>query len=99
MRCPNDMLHLLDIQFKSIMSTIAMNLPMKSVVDRTYVSSIDRLFPSIELLRPILVHYLLKDFKLGYLLLFGPCTPYRYRLEGPNAWKDARQTILTQNER
>ncbi len=45
------------------------------------------------------VHYLLNDFKLGWVLLFGPCTPYRYRLEGPNKWKDARQTILTQNER
>ncbi len=45
------------------------------------------------------VYYLLNDFKLGCTLLFGSFTPYRYRLEGPNKWKDARQTILTQNER
>jgi hypothetical protein len=46
-----------------------------------------------------LVNYLLNDFKLGLLLLFGPFTPYRYRLQGPNKWEGARQAILTQNER
>jgi hypothetical protein len=45
------------------------------------------------------VRYLFNDFKLGCLLLYGPCTPYRYRLEGPNSWQDARQTIITQNKR
>ncbi|CAF3374545.1 unnamed protein product [Rotaria sp. Silwood1] len=49
--------------------------------------------------RPNILNFLIKDFKLGWHLLFGSCTPYRYRLEGPNQWDGARQAILTQNER
>ncbi|CAF2384431.1 unnamed protein product [Rotaria sp. Silwood2] len=49
--------------------------------------------------RPNILNYLIKDFKLGWRLLFGPCTPYRYRLQGPNKWEGARQAILTQYER
>ncbi|CAF3313891.1 unnamed protein product [Rotaria socialis] len=49
--------------------------------------------------RPNIWNFLIRDFQLGWLLLFGPCTPYRYRLQGPNKWKDARQTILTQFDR
>ncbi|CAF3764421.1 unnamed protein product, partial [Rotaria sordida] len=49
--------------------------------------------------RPNILNYLIKDFKLGLLLLFGPYTPYRYRLQGPNKWEGARQAILTQFER
>ncbi|CAF3006328.1 unnamed protein product [Rotaria socialis] len=48
---------------------------------------------------PNILSYLLNDFSLGWLLLCGPCTPYRYRLEGPNKWKDARHAILTQDKR
>ena len=33
------------------------------------------------------------------MLFFGGFTPYRYRLEGPNPWKGARQAIMTQMER
>lgn len=49
--------------------------------------------------RPNIFRYLLTDFPLGWSLLFEGCTPYRYRLEGPNAWKGARQAILTQFQR
>ena len=45
------------------------------------------------------VFYLFNDFKVGWFLLFGSCTPYRYRLQGPNSWEGARQAILTQNKR
>ena len=66
---------------------------------RPNIRNIDRIILAITSILSILVHYLFKDFQLGCSLLFGPCTPYRYRPEGPSAWKDARQTILTQNER
>lgn len=47
----------------------------------------------------VLVQFFIKDFLLGFRLIFGPCTPYRYRLEGPNRWEGARHAILTQDER
>lgn len=50
-------------------------------------------------IRQFLVHFLLRDFKLGWSLLVGPYTPYRYRLQGPNGWDGARQAILTQYHR
>ena len=66
---------------------------------RPNIRNIDRIILAIPSILSILVHYLFKDFQLVCSLRFGPCTPYRYRPEGPSAWKDARQTILTQNER
>lgn len=42
---------------------------------------------------------LLTDPRLGLNLMFGPCTPYQYRLRGPGKWAGARQAILTQWER
>uniref|UniRef100_H2ZGS4 Flavin-containing monooxygenase n=1 Tax=Ciona savignyi TaxID=51511 RepID=H2ZGS4_CIOSA len=32
-------------------------------------------------------------------VLFGPCTPYQYRLHGVGKWGEARRMILTQDER
>ncbi|CAF1340855.1 unnamed protein product [Adineta steineri] len=49
--------------------------------------------------RPDIFKFLLNDFKLGWTLLAGAFTPYRYRLQGPNQWEGARDAILTQNER
>nr|XP_056700131.1 flavin-containing monooxygenase 5-like [Euleptes europaea] len=41
----------------------------------------------------------LTDPKLAWLVFFGPCSPYQYRLEGPGKWDNARKAILTQRER
>uniref|UniRef100_A0A3Q2CCP5 Flavin-containing monooxygenase n=1 Tax=Cyprinodon variegatus TaxID=28743 RepID=A0A3Q2CCP5_CYPVA len=49
--------------------------------------------------RPRISRLLLTDPRLGLNLLFGPCTPYQYRLRGPGKWAGARQAILTQWER
>jgi hypothetical protein len=72
---------------------------MKLDVDQIYVRFTDDVQLIIENIDLFSVRYLFNDFKLGCLLLYGSCTPYRYRLEGPNSWKDARETILTQNQR
>ncbi|XP_053381050.1 flavin-containing monooxygenase 5-like isoform X2 [Mercenaria mercenaria] len=40
-----------------------------------------------------------RDPVLTLKCIFGPCTPYQYRLEGPGAWKGARKAILTQWDR
>ena len=42
---------------------------------------------------------LFRDPLLTFKCIFGPCTPYQYRLEGPGAWKGARKAIMTQWDR
>ncbi|OWF37481.1 Dimethylaniline monooxygenase [N-oxide-forming] 3 [Mizuhopecten yessoensis] len=42
---------------------------------------------------------LMRDPVLVIKCLFGPCTPYQFRLEGPGKWVGARQAILTQWDR
>lgn len=49
--------------------------------------------------KPPVWKYLFTDFKLFLHIMFGPCVPYQYRLVGPNHWPEARQAILTTNER
>lgn len=49
--------------------------------------------------RPNLPRLLLTDPVLWAKTLFGPCTPYQYRLAGPGHWTGARQAILTQWDR
>ena len=40
-----------------------------------------------------------EDFRLAMSVLFGPCTPYQFRLEGPGKKDNARDLIMTQWER
>lgn len=49
--------------------------------------------------QPNIPRMLLTDPRLGLNVMFGPCTPYQYRLRGPGKWAGARQAILTQWER
>ncbi|XP_060630291.2 flavin-containing monooxygenase 5 [Anolis sagrei] len=49
--------------------------------------------------KPNVWSLLLTDPKLAWEVIFGPCTPYQYRLQGPGKWNDARKAILTQHER
>ncbi|CAI5776293.1 dimethylaniline monooxygenase [N-oxide-forming] 2 isoform X1 [Podarcis lilfordi] len=41
----------------------------------------------------------LSDPKLAWMVFFGPCTSYQYRLTGPGKWREARGAILTQWDR
>lgn len=49
--------------------------------------------------RPGVGKYLFKDPRLWWELVFGPCYPYQYRLEGPHAWDGARKCILDAQKR
>lgn len=49
--------------------------------------------------KPNLLVLFLSDPKLALEVVFGPCTPYQYRLQGPGKWDGARRAILTQRER
>lgn len=49
--------------------------------------------------RPNLLRLFLTDPALWLKTLFGPCSPFQYRLTGPGQWTGARQVILTQQDR
>ncbi|XP_065113419.1 flavin-containing monooxygenase 5-like [Paramisgurnus dabryanus] len=63
-----------------------------------YIPYMDELAKEVGVNPPIL-KLLLTDPRLGYKVLFGPCTPYQFRLCGPGQWEGARQAILTQWDR
>lgn len=63
-----------------------------------YVNYMDEIADLVGV-RPRISRLLLTDPRLGLNLLFGPCTPYQYRLRGPGKWVGARQAIFTQWER
>ncbi|KAK3602203.1 hypothetical protein CHS0354_004721 [Potamilus streckersoni] len=49
--------------------------------------------------KPELCKLLFTDPKLALTCIFGPCTPYQYRICGPGTWKGAREAIMTQWDR
>lgn len=49
--------------------------------------------------KPSVGGYLFRDPRLWWNLVFGPCYPYQYRLEGPHAWEGARAAILEARQR
>lgn len=49
--------------------------------------------------KPKVAKYLFKDFKLWWTLVFGPCYPYQYRLDGPHKWSEARLALLEASQR
>ena len=63
-----------------------------------YVKYMDEIAELVGV-RPNIPRLLLTDPRLGLNVLFGPCSPYQYRLSGPGKWAGARQAILTQWER
>ncbi|XP_041913817.1 flavin-containing monooxygenase 5-like isoform X1 [Alosa sapidissima] len=63
-----------------------------------YVPYMDELAEQVGV-QPRFLPLLLRDPGLWLRTLFGPCTPYQYRLFGPGQWKGARQAIYTQWER
>ncbi|KAM9435802.1 flavin-containing monooxygenase 5-like isoform 1-T2 [Clarias gariepinus] len=63
-----------------------------------YLPYIDELATQVGV-RPNLLWLFLTDPGVGWRVLFGPSTPYQFRLCGPGKWDGARQAILTQWER
>lgn len=49
--------------------------------------------------KPNILKYMFTDPILFYHLLFGPCVPYQWRLNGPGAWKGARKAIIETQKR
>ncbi|XP_060772055.1 flavin-containing monooxygenase 5-like [Neoarius graeffei] len=72
--------------------------PKKAVLNIDYLPYLDLIAQEVGA-RPNLLWLFLTDPGLGLRVLFGPCTPYQFRLCGPGKWDGARQAILTQWER
>ena len=49
--------------------------------------------------KPDIVGLMKKDPVLAFNVVWGPCTPYQYRLAGPKNWSGARKAIMTQWDR
>lgn len=49
--------------------------------------------------KPNLKSLFVKDFGLWKRLMFGPSVSYQYRLTGPGRWDNARNAIMTVNNR
>ncbi|XP_044295297.1 flavin-containing monooxygenase 5-like isoform X1 [Varanus komodoensis] len=63
-----------------------------------YIEYMDELAALIGV-KPSVTSLLLTDRKLAWEVLFGPCTPYQYRLQGPGKWAGAREALLSQHDR
>ncbi|XP_048064530.1 flavin-containing monooxygenase 5-like isoform X6 [Megalobrama amblycephala] len=63
-----------------------------------YIPYMDELAKQVGV-RPSILKLLLTDPRLALNIIFGPCTPYQFRLHGPGQWEGARQAILTQWDR
>lgn len=72
--------------------------PKEAVLQVNYIPYLDTMAKEVGV-RPNIVWLLLSDPALGLRVLFGPCTPYQFRLRGPGHWSGARQAILTVWER
>lgn len=63
-----------------------------------YIEYMDELASQIGV-KPDVRSLFFTDPKLAWEVFSGPCTPYQYRLQGPQKWDGARKAILTQRER
>ncbi len=63
-----------------------------------YIPYMDELAKQVGV-RPSILKLLVTDPRLALNVIFGPCTPYQFRLHGPGRWEGARQAILTQWDR
>ncbi|KAF3835056.1 hypothetical protein F7725_027614 [Dissostichus mawsoni] len=72
--------------------------PVRDTLSRSTIST-TWMIAGLLGVRPNIPRLLLTDPRLGLKVLFGPSTPYQYRLKGPGKWAGARQAIFTQWER
>ncbi|KAI4892566.1 hypothetical protein NFI96_024726 [Prochilodus magdalenae] len=72
--------------------------PRRIALEEDYIPYMDSIAQEVRV-RPNLIWLFLTDPGLGWKVLFGPTTPYQYRLCGPGRWEGARHAIFSQWER
>ncbi|XP_045361174.2 flavin-containing monooxygenase 5 [Camelus dromedarius] len=70
----------------------------RHTIQGDYVNTMEELAELVGV-RPNLLSLAFTDPKLALKLLWGPCTPIHYRLQGPGKWDGARKAILSTEER
>lgn len=70
----------------------------RHTIQADYVDTMEELADLVGV-RPNLLSLAFSDPILAWQLLWGPCTPIQYRLQGPGKWSGARKAILTTDDR
>ncbi|XP_004646243.1 dimethylaniline monooxygenase [N-oxide-forming] 5 [Octodon degus] len=70
----------------------------RHTIQGDYIATMEELADLVGV-RPNLLPLAFTDPKLALKLIFGPCTPVHFRLQGPGKWAGARKTILTTEDR
>ncbi|CEF59285.1 Flavin monooxygenase FMO family and Flavin monooxygenase (FMO) 5 family and Dimethylaniline monooxygenase, N-oxide-forming family and Flavin monooxygenase-like family-containing protein [Strongyloides ratti] len=89
---------LIDINKKKEVMSQRYYKSKRHTIQVDYMDYMDEIAEMIKC-KPNPIDYIFNDFKLFYALLFGPNVPYAYRLKGPHPWKEARNALLSLNER
>uniref|UniRef100_A0A669D1D8 Flavin-containing monooxygenase n=1 Tax=Oreochromis niloticus TaxID=8128 RepID=A0A669D1D8_ORENI len=97
-KLPSAAAMLKDVQSKQEAMAQRYVTSQRHTIQVDYISYMDEIAELVGV-QPNIPRMLLTDPRLGMNVLFGPCTPYQYRLRGPGKWAGARQAILTQWER
>ncbi|XP_056337117.1 flavin-containing monooxygenase 5-like [Danio aesculapii] len=87
-----------DIKAKEQAMTQRYVAAQRHTIQVDYIPYMDELAKQVGV-RPSIMRLLLTDPRLAFNIMFGPCTPYQFRLHGPGQWEGARQAILTQWDR
>ncbi|XP_013886531.1 dimethylaniline monooxygenase [N-oxide-forming] 5 [Austrofundulus limnaeus] len=97
-KLPPTKVMLKDIEYKKEAMAKRYVTSQRHTIQVDYITYMDEISEIVGV-HPRIFRTMLTDPQLGVKLLFGPCTPYQYRLRGPGKWAGARRAIFTQWER
>ncbi|XP_040896111.1 flavin-containing monooxygenase 5-like isoform X3 [Toxotes jaculatrix] len=97
-KLPSAAAMLKDVQCKQETMAKRYIASQRHTIQVDYINYMDEIAELVGV-RPSIKRLLLTDPRLGLNVMFGPSTPYQYRLRGPGKWAGARQAILTQWDR
>ncbi|KAJ3599791.1 hypothetical protein NHX12_033746 [Muraenolepis orangiensis] len=97
-KCPPVAAMMKDVQCKQeAMASRYVSSP-RHTIQVDFINYMDEIADQLGV-RPSIPRLLLTDPRLAHSVMFGPTTPYQYRLRGPGKWAGARQAIMTQWDR
>uniref|UniRef100_A0A8C6T8I6 Flavin-containing monooxygenase n=1 Tax=Neogobius melanostomus TaxID=47308 RepID=A0A8C6T8I6_9GOBI len=97
-KLPSPSAMLQDIKYKEEAMAKRYVASPRHTIQVDYVNYMDEIAKQFGVM-PSFLRLLLTDPSLWSNVLFGPVTPYQYRLKGPGKWAGARKAILTQMDR
>lgn len=72
--------------------------PLQAALQVDYIPYLDFMAEQVGV-KPRLWSLLLTDFPLWLRVVFGPCSPFQFRLSGPGRWSGAREAVFSQWDR